>query len=800
MNKFFCYALLALLLGASPALVQAQAPSKVRKVELKQVGAQEVSEQLIRANIRVRAGEPFSRVAVDDDIRNLYATGHFLNIRIIEEPSPDGVALTYVLVAKPRVTDIRYVGNVKYDNKDMGKIVKSKVGQLLDERQLFADVQEIKKKYENAGFQGTEVKYVLNPDENAGRATVTFEITETVKVRIVDVVFDGATAFTQKKLRKQLKTKRWWWLGFFSGAGKLKNDQLEDDKDALLEFYRNQGFIDFELKEVKQEFFTPNRMILHFVVSEGRQYKVGAINFKGPSIFTTNQLGDTLKMKVGSLFTPVGLGRDREAVEDYYGSRGYIDTRVVPRKMPNIQTGTMDLTYEIVESEKIKIGRIDIKGNDRTKDTVIRRELAVSPGETFDMVRVRRSKNRLMQTGFFERVDARPEESDVPSEKNLVVGVEEKNTGQFTVGAGFSTVESLVGYAEVYQGNFDLFKWPTFTGAGQKFRAKLALGTERQDYELSFVEPWFLDRKLSLGVDLYYREISFYSELYDELQAGGRLSLTKALGSEFLIGSVSYTPEVVGIQNVDPDSPTTILNTEGNFFLNRFGGSIAYDTRNNALLPDRGQRSEFLTELTVGEANFYKMEVKTAWFFPGFWDGHIFEAGLKAGVIAALSDFGEDAGPWRYYDVTDPVTGTVTTKRIKNLPHNDVPFFERYYLGGAYSLRGFEYRDVSPQERGLNGVGDEPVGGNSYYFAYAEYSIPIIEMLRVAAFYDMGNVYYDSYDFDFGRFAADVGLGLRLNIPRLGPLRFDYGIPIIDPDDRGGSGRFNFTVGYQRQF
>ena len=799
MNKLFRYAVLALWLGAT-AILSAQTPSQVKKVELKQVGPQEVSEQLIRANIRVRAGDPYSSVAVIDDIRNLYGTGHFLNIRTIEEPSPEGLTLTYVLVAKPRVTDIRFVGNVKYDNKDLTKIIKSKVGQLLDERQLFADVQEIKKKYQNAGLQRTEVKYVLNPDENAGRATVTFEIAETPKVRIVDVVFDGANHFTQKKLRKQIKTKRWWWLGVFSGAGKLKDDVLEDDKDGLVEFYRNQGYIDFELKEVKQEYFTPTRMILHFIVNEGRQYKVGAVGIKGAATFTTNTLAELLRMKVGDTFTPEGLSKDRDAVEDYYSSRGYIESRVVPRKNPNVDTGTMDVVYEIAESEKVKIGRIDIKGNVRTKDTVIRRELAVSPGETFDMVRVRRSKNRLMQTGFFERVDTRPEDSDVPNEKNLVVGVEEKNTGQFTVGAGFSSVESFVGYVEVYQGNFDLFKWPTFTGAGQKFRAKVALGTLRQDYEVSFIEPWFLDRKLTLGVDLYYKEIAFYSDLYDQRQVGGKVSLTRALFSDFLIGSISYTPESIGILKVDKDSPSTILNTEGNFFLNRFGASIAYDTRNNSLLPNKGQRTELSTELTGGDANFYKLEAKTAWYFPGFFEGHVLELGLKGGVVESLGSFGDDAGRETVYYENDPITGNPKEVRLKNLPHNNVPFFERYFLGGAYSLRGFKYRDVSPQERGRGNVGNEPVGGNSFYFGYAEYSVPIIEFLRVATFFDMGNVFYDSYDFKAHRFASDAGLGLRLNIPRLGPLRFDYGIPIHDPDNRGGGGRFNFTVGYQREF
>jgi len=814
MKKYFRYALLVLLLGMSGLPLAAQAPSQVKSVELRQVGPAPVSEPLIRANIRVKSGDNFSRIAVDDDVRNLYNTGYFYNIRILEEPTVEGINLTYVLVAKPRITDIKYVGNVKYDHGDLKKVTKSKVGDPLDERKLFADAQEIKKKYQNAGFPRTEVEYrLVNYDENSGRSGVAFEIKEAPKVRVSDVKFDGAKAFperlgfwkklihpSEKSLAKQIKTRRWWLFSWLTQSGRIKEDVLEDDKEKLAEFYRDQGYIDFELKEVKQEFLSPNRVVLHFVISEGRQYKVGAIGFKGATLFKTNDLAKVLKMNVGETFTPTGLSADREALEDYYGSRGYIDALVFPRKNPNIETGTMDLVYEFTEGQKATIGKIEIKGNVKTKDKVIRRELAVSPGETFDMVRVKRSKSRLQQMGFFERVDTRPEDTDVPNEKNLIVGVEEKNTGNFTIGAGFSSVDALVGFVEVSQGNFDLFKPPTFTGAGQKFRLRASVGTVRQDYQLSFVEPWFLDRKLAFSFDLYYRELGFYSDLYDESRVGARFGLTRALGSDFLIGSVSYTVESVGINDVNPNSPTTILNSEGSHFLNRFGASIAYDTRNNALLPDRGQRTELQAEVVAGDANFYRLEAKTEWYFPGPWEGHVLEVGVKAGVVQAFSDFTDDPTPYRSYYTTNKITGIPVFHRgPKNRPDNDVPFFERYFLGGAYSLRGFRYRDVAPQERGLYGVGDEPVGGNTYYMAYAEYSIPIIDRVRLAAFYDMGNVYYDSYEFKPAEFNADVGLGLRLNLP-IGPLRFDYGIPVHDSNDVGGGGRFNFTVGYKREF
>ena len=764
MKKLFRYALLGLWLGLSALPLAAQSPSQVKQVLLQQVGPQPVSEPLIRANIRVKAGDQFSRVAVDDDVRNLYNTGFFYNIRVTEEQTPEGVILTYVLVGKPRVTEIKYVGNTKYDNGDLNKIVKSKVGEPLDERKLFLDVQEIKKKYVNAGFPRTEVKNppTINLDAEAGRASVTFEITETPKVRLVNVVFDGAKSFQQKKLRKVVKTRRWWMFSWITQSGRIKDEDLDDDKDKLADFYREKGYIDFELKEVKQEFLTPTRVILHFIISEGRQYKVGAISFKGVKLFNTNDIMKGLHMKVGENFTPTGLARDLEAIEDFYGSKGYIGSSpkgsidVFARKNPNIETGTMDLVYEINEGEKSIIERIEIKGNVRTKDRVIRRELAVSPGETFDMVRVKRSKARLQQMGFFSRIDARPEPTDVPNRKDLIIGVEERETGQFTIGAGFSSVDSLVGFIELKQSNFDLFHPPTFTGAGQKFRLHASIGTERQDYQLSFVEPWFLDRKLSLGVDLYYRELGFYSDLYDQRNAGARFSLERALGSDFLRGTVSYTLESIGIIDVHPFSPQTILDGKGDHLLNRFGAGLVYDTSNAGnygFLPNGGQRSELSGEVVAGDANLYKIDAKTTWFFPGFAEGHVLEVGLKGGVVEAFSSFGHDAGPTRVYYTSNNITGATESHTVKNLKHNDVPFFERYFLGGAYSLRGFKYRDVSPQERGLYGVGLEPVGGNTYYLAYAEYSVPIIVQkslneigLRLAAFYDMGNVFYNVHN------------------------------------------------------
>ncbi|MGN6553831.1 MAG: outer membrane protein assembly factor BamA [Verrucomicrobiota bacterium] len=787
--------------------VAGQSPSlKVAKIQIKHIGPQEVSVELIRANLRVKVGDPYLRLAADDDVRNLYATGQFYNIRVTEEPSADGIILTYVVQAKPRLTDIKFQGNVKYSDKKLKKKLTSKAGEPLDERKLFTDSQEIQKMYQKAGYPGTEVKYIANIDSDTARATATFEIKESQKVKIVEVDFLGASAFSQKELRKVLKTRKRWMFSWITGSGVFKEEQFEDDKERLADFYRSRGYIDFEIKDVRFDYPTPRKMVIRFVVYEGRQYKVGSVTFSGNQLFSNEEIAaglralqpkgvlvnktklgpNGLKMDVGDVFTPKGYADDTQQIEDFYGARGYIDVsrNLNVARIPNTDTGNMDLQFKIDEGQKSYIEKIEIRGNDKTKDRVIRRELAVSPGETFDMVRVRLSKQRLEGLQYFEKVDARPEPTDVPNRKNLVIGVDEKNTGNLSLGAGFSSVDSLVGFAEVTQGNFDLFHPPTFTGGGQKLRLRVQLGTQRQDYLMSFIEPWFLGRKLALGVDLYHRELNFQSleNLYDETRTGGHISLTKALGSDFVIGSVGYRLENVGINlngNVGssnnipyatPVIPPDIEAQEGDTMLSKFDVSLAYDTRNSTTLPNKGQRTEFSIDLAGpfgGTENYYKIELKSHWYFKGFFTGHVLE--LLGGTGVADS-----------YGSTD-----------------QVPFYDRYYLGGLYSLRGFKYRSISPRQ--LSSGSKEPVGGDTYYFGSAEYSLPIIERLRFAMFYDIGNVMYNPYTFNFSDYNSNWGLGLRLNLP-IGPLRLDYGIPIHHDKNNGGSGRFQFGVGFERPF
>jgi outer membrane protein insertion porin family len=824
MKLFFRLFGICLLLGCAPAVWSQTAGPKIDRVDIKYVGPASVSEQFIRSNIRLKAGGFYSASASEADIRGLYATGQFYNIRVsLDQAADGGVVLTYIVQARPRLTEIKIEGNKKLSASKIRKKITAKVGQPLDEQKLFTDSQEIQKLYEKYGYAGTKVKYVVDVDENAGRGTATFQIAEQPKVKIVKIEFIGAAAFSQRELRKQLKTRERWIFSWLTGSDVYKEDQFADDQDALVAFYRSHGYLDFEIKDVKLGHPTPKTMDIRFFVFEGRQYKVGSVKFTGNKIFNDAQMRQGLQyvhdfehergklgphglpMDVGDVFTPEGLDKDVTAVEDFYGSKGYINVKQGPAlqvvRVPNVDTGTMDLEFQIDEGHKYYVERIDIHGNVKTKDKVIRRELAIDPGEVFDMVRVKISKQRLEGLQYFDKVDMNPEPTDPPiaGRQNLVVDVEEQNTGKLMLGAGFSSVDSLVGFIEIEQANFDLFHPPTFTGGGQRARLFVQLGSQRQDYELLFSEPWFMNRKLRLDVDLYRHQWDFESpnNIFNETRTGASVSLTRALWSDFLMGSLGYSIEDVGISlnsgwhgneegvspvfpylpiPILPNVPSAILEQNGDHLFHHFTASLAYDTRNSIELPNGGQRTEFDPEFVTGDSTYYKLELKTEWYFRGLYKSHVIELSGRAGIADGLGN-------------------------------EDVPFYDRYYLGGLYNLRGFKYRNIGPRDP-LFGIQpylpSEPVGGDSYWFGSVDYYIPIIQKeggvsLRLDLFYDAGSVSAQPYSFS-GSLSDDYGVGLLLNIPHLGPLQLFYGIPINHDQFNSGAGKFQFGFGYSREF
>lgn len=817
------------MLGVATAAWGQTTGPKIDRVDVKFVGPAAVSEQFVRANIRVKAGDLFRPTETQDDVHSLYTTGQFYNIRVSTDMADDGgVVLTYIVQVRPRITEILIQGNHKVKESKLRKKVTVKVNDPLDEQKLFTDAQDMQTLYQKYGYPDTTVKYSLTIDELTGHGIVTFNVTETPKIKILDVVFDGANAFSQKTLRKQIKTRRHTMWSWITDSGVLNSDDFAHDKDTLADYYHDHGYLDFEIQDIKMVHPTDKTLVIRFQVYEGRQYKVGSVKITGNTTYTLQQIiagihadndfqhskdkmgPNGLPMDVGDVFSPSGFAKDSQKIEDFYGSKGYIEVyQGQPEafkafRVPNVDTGTMDLEFQITEGQKSRVERVDIQGNLKTKDKVIRRELAISPGETFDMVRVQISKERLENMQYFDKVDLQPEPTDPPitGRKNLVVNVEEENTGNLTFGAGFSSVDSLVGYVQMTQANFDLFHPPYFTGGGQKLQIKVQLGTERQDYTLEYLEPWFLGHKLTLDTQLYRHVYDFDSpnNIYTETRTGASVSLTRALWSDYLSGTVSYTVEQVEIDlnggwhgqetilgsqpphtPVSPTQfqnvPNAILDQQGHHLFQRIGGSLVYNSENSTQLPTHGQRAEVGAEFSAGDTSFYKVTAKDDMFFPGFVKGHVLEVSTLA-------------------------------RTAQGMGSADVPFYDRFYLGGLYDLRGYKFRNVAPRETAppqvTEGWPNEPIGGDSSWFGSLEYSIPIIEKensfgLRFALFYDIGAVASQPYTFS-SSYDDDWGLGFRLNIPHLGPLRLDYGIPIHHDSFNGSSGQFQFGVGYTRDF
>lgn len=752
----------------------------VQQIEIRFVGPATVNRAVVLANIQTKEGQPLARRLVEQDVRDLIATGFFTDVRVLREPVANGVKVIYQLQGKATIQQIVLEGVKAFKPDRVKREISFKDGDIYDERQAHLDAQKITQLYHKYGYPDVKVTSSADLDRDTGRAIVRFHVEEGPRVFIRRVQFHGVKEIPVKQLYKLMKTRHRWWLSWISGTGVLKDDQFREDLDTLREYYLKQGYLDAAITETQIERVAPNAMVVHIHIFEGQRYQVGEIKFEGNTLFTAEELRKRLKMTTGQYFTPGGLRDDLKALEDAYGAKGYLDTQVRSTRTPNVETGRLDLTYTIREGELNYIDKIEIRGNTKTKDKVIRRELAVVPGEVFDMVRVEKSAERLRNLGYFSKVETLPSVTPVPNRKDLVITVEEQRTGTLTFGAGFSSVDNLIGFIEVTQGNFDLFNWPTFTGGGQKLRLRIQLGFERQDYVLSFVEPWFLDQKLALGVDFFHREAQFLSDEFDETRTGGNLRLEKAL-TEFWRGRVQYS-----IQRIELDVATTasaeIRSQDGTSLRSSVEFGLIYDSRDSLFLTTRGNRTELSAELVGGpfggDVSVYKLNARTSFYFP-FFNNHVLQLVGAAGVVEA---FGATKGDGPY--VIEPLT-------LQVVKVNDVPIYDRYFLGGPNTLRGFRFRDVSPRD-----VRGEPVGGNTYAHATVEYTFPIVERVRGAVFYDIGSVWRDSYEFDFDQIRSDVGVGIRLNLP-IGPLRLDYGYPIQTVKGDSRSGKIQFSVGYQ---
>ncbi len=735
-------------------------PPIVRSVQIDYVGPQTISRERVLAQIRTKVGQPYSDVVVEQDIRSLYETGTVQNVRIFGQPEGNGVKVMVVIQTRAIVNEIEIDGAQRISAKALRKKIDLKINGPLNEEQLEKGRQSIIDSYKARGYNDVAVKYRVDVAEARGTSRAVYTIDEGVKGTISSVRFEGNTHFSQRILRKQMKTKGKTLIAFIDKSGRLDEAQLQQDISAVREWYQNHGYIDVEVKDVRRE-RTTNRMNIVVVLNEGPQYHVGRIAISGEKVTSEDKIRALLKMKEGDVYSPKGVHDDAKAIADAYGSGGYVDLNILPQGTP-AGAGRIDVKYAIEEGDRSFVQRINVVGNTRTKDKVIRREVLIAPGDVYNTVRVDTSKKRLDNLGYFSKVETYSEDTGVSGRKNLTIQVEEKRTGSFNFGAGFSSIDSLIGFAELTQGNFDIMSWPNFTGAGQKFRARVQYGTRRKDLLIALTEPWFLDRRLSLGGEAFFREANYLSSVYDQRNYGGGIEARKPLGN-YLYGTLGYRLEDIDIYNVNSGSSLALLSERGSRVKSAVTTSLVFDTRDNPFLTRHGQRV-----------------VVTPYVAGGFLGGD-------------TQTYGYDLEGWQYfrlpYDLILVLNGRIAS--VDTWGNGDrVPIFDRLFLGGSNDLRGFEFRDVGPRD-----IHGEPLGGKSLAKATVELTVPIIEKARGAIFYDTGFVNSNAWDYSPDSVASDVGVGVRLDLP-IGPLRIDYGYP-LQRDGRKGGGKFNFNVGYQ---
>ena len=771
--RLFSFAL-ALLIGAPLARAQTETPAaeaapqkKVAAVAIKFIGLANVSEQIVRANIQVRAGTDYDEAAVDRDIRSLYRTGLFEFIEVKREELPDkSVNLVFEITPKFRVQAVRFEGNSKIKTTRLQKEISTKTNTALDEHTIKADGEKLHEYYQKHGYNQAQITYDIERDRSSGYGTVIFKIREGEKVRIGDIRFTGNNHVKAKRLRKEMETKRWWMFSWIMGTGKFKDDEFEDDVTKLGDYYRDQGYLDVDIPQdrILYEYPKSGRMVITIHVDEGRRYRIGDITITGCKLYAEDMLKLVLRQKSGMIFRPSKLDKDVETLEDFYGRSGYLDTHVRLVRKANLGTGNIDIEYQIEESEKYYVESVKIEGNTKTKSIVVIRELVLSPGDVFDTVRMKASKMRLENTNFFEDVNLTPESTNIPGRRNLKISFKEARTGNLSFGAGYSSLEHATFFVELSQSNFDLFNRSSFfQGDGEKFRLRFQVGSLSNEVILSFEEPWLFQKELALGFNIYRTSSNYTSSYYEEIRIGAEVYLRKHL-FEYVEGQLSLTDEQIEITNVDPSASQIIQQLIGKSRTVKVGLQLLRDVRDKMVNTTRGSRIQVTTQVAggiLGGTNeYYSIEARGSEFIP------VFRAQTQVlGLIArggVIENFGKST---------------------------EVPFYDRWFLGGPDDLRGFEQRDVGPRDSA-----GEPIGGKTYGMFTAEYALDVVKPVRFAIFYDAGFVNAGAYDFNPSRYNDDFGVGLRLFVGGA-PLSLDFGIPLTHDHINKKGNQFNFSFG-----
>ncbi|WP_024334551.1 outer membrane protein assembly factor BamA [Desulfotignum balticum] len=714
-------------------------------------GNRRVDSDAILRIISTSPGDIMNQEKLSKDLEQVYKMGFFDDVVIEKKDLDQGIEIVFNVTEKPSVRNIKFSQNRVYKEDELAAVVDTSTGSILNVYKINSDVEKIKRLYTEKNYHNCTVTYEITPLKN-NQADIVFVIDEGEKIRIESIVFEGNTHFKDKKLKKTIQTREKGFWSFITSSGDLDESELTNDVLRIESLYKNNGFINVKLSDPQID-MGEESIAIRFKIDEGEQYKTGNVDITGDILTSKTDLFDKLLVKESDLYNRELIRKDMLGLSDLYSNQGYANVKVSPLVKTDDASHQVHITYKIDQGEPVYFNRILISGNEKTRDKVIRREMAVEEQGKFSMSGIQRSYRNLSYRDYFQSVEINPVQTDVPNQRDLEVKVEEKPTGNFSFGGGFSTDDGPFGQVSLEERN--LF------GRGQNLKILGRISGETGLYDLGFTEPWIFDMPVSAGFNIYKLEREF--EYYERNAIG--LTLRSAYRQLW-----DYT--TIGVElnfedfEVEQAEKTYTNVTEGDFFTASIKPYISYDSRNHYFLPTEGVFSkvsaQYAGEFMGGDIDYTRYVAEGGFWMPLFWK---FTGG-----------FHMEGG---YLD--DRTNGQI-----------DIDW-ERFYLGGINSVRGFDKYDINTREPGQTILR----GGEKYIQFNAELIFPLQEEQGVAGvlFYDRGDVYRTSESIDLAKQYSSAGFELRWNSP-MGPIRLAYGIVVEGQDEyQTGDGQFDFSIG-----
>jgi outer membrane protein insertion porin family len=717
--------------------------------ELAVQGNRRVQEAVILGRATVKVGGPFVPARLADDIRSIFSLGFFDDVQAKVEDFEGGVKLTFVVTERPFVRDITFAGNKRLDAAALQEKIDFKLGAVYNPVEVTRAAEKLKEAYEEEGYfeVGVTPDVARLPD---GDVSVTFRVAEGRKMTIEKIVIEGAQGLKPDKIKAIMLTQE---REFYILRGTVQRQKLDQDAERIVAFYNDNGYVQARVETLDTHVDRATaRVTIRIVVAEGPQFKVGGIDITGNKVLPVEELRRRVLLKPDDIYSRTKLQESVRGIVDVYGTIGRTAADVVPQIALDVPNRKVNITLEVAEGPEVFIERINISGNTRSQEKILRRELPMAEGDLFTTQKLTRAKQKLTNLNYFEKVETKTAPGSTKDKILVNIEVTEKPTGLFSIGGGYSSQDGALGTLDLSQNNF--------LGRGYQLFLRLRGGTQTQQGTIGFTNPWFLDRPLAAGFDIFNNRRVFQD--YDINSLGGDVRFGGPIGDYSRWNSL-YRLSQERVSNVASNASSELLQAEGTSVTSLIGASLSRDTRDSLTEPTRGNYSLLGADFAgigTGDNRFVRLTATTTQHQP-LWFGHLLSGRLMGGYM-----FG-----W----FKDPV-----------------PFFERYYLGGPNSIRSFKSRQISPEDSS-----GTVIGGNFQVLGNLEYSVPLPFGLRAAVFFDVGNVYGPDQSvhtpIDLTNLKYAVGPGLRWNSP-FGPIRVDYG---VNPDPKRGEkfGNIQFSMG-----